>query len=916
MAYIVRSTTEVFDVAALTATPALPEHASGDLILCCVTQDGGTGTISTGSTGWSIIGTQAGSGGARQVWAWRVAASSSEPDPVFSSTLSEDWVINTIIIKDADTTTPIHANVRVDFNNPVNGVIAVPTTTYTNNNLLVFYSIGSDGAPLTLVNKSDATYVERQVGLGVTSEVTWRNAYTAAASPAFNVIQTVSTEGGNVWLIAINNATGGALAGECRESSQWIRTYGAANWGRNFSALSTLAATIGGLPTLATVPAVTTVSLPEIFGSGDSLTFTGAPASPSWMGAIDTLSSVVDLTGRNISIKFRSTTAMANDRLRANGFFFVIADTSGNYIVYQLIRQRPYYAANQTFVFVCTPNQGTIFASSGTLDLTQVNRFGYFVERQVGTTTTSNLTIKDLELHSRTTLTGGGTNKRAVVEDIANANQNGAISFGMLSFQGTGQLLRKQPIRLGNGTTPSNISFSGQSVELPLTSQLFTRSLVQNYVAGSNTAGIEIFASSACTIDLSSCVLVTPQINPFTIDASSSTSATYSFQGLTLSGYDVTWKTGIPVRGITFTRCRNIDLKNNTIENNVFTGTTDATGILIEAGSTLRNNSFIARQSSDYALEIASAGSFVFDGNTYSGYTNVINVTATTGTVNITLSVGDTVPTFTTAGATVNIIAPTVDITATISAGSRVQIYNVTTNTEIDNVVEPTSSYSYTVTTEATNGDTIRIRVTKLGLLPFEGQAIFSGTAGASFFVSQPTDTVYVANGVNGSTVTEFVEDFPNVQVDIDDPDGETSIVRLYAWYTFVLTSANGIRQWFGGILAEDQANYKVNSSILNLKLDNIRTTGVIFTGGLRLYRTDGAIPVVTSTTGGGSIVLYSDKVFIAETGTSGLTPSEAATLSKIDTLTEDVSGLRFTAKALEETRKAVPEVGLIPATI
>jgi hypothetical protein len=44
-----------------------------------------------------------------------------------------------------------------------------------------------------------------------------------------------------------------------------------------------------------------------------------------------------------------------------------------------------------------------------------------------------------------------------------------------------------------------------------------------------------------------------------------------------------------------------------------------------------------------------------------------------------------------------------------------------------------------------------------------------------------------------------------------------------------------------------------------------------------------------------------SAEVVIVETGTSGLTAGEAATLELLNDLTEDVGGIRFTAQALEE---------------
>lgn len=210
-----------------------------------------------------------------------------------------------------------------------------------------------------------------------------------------------------------------------------------------------------------------------------------------------------------------------------------------------------------------------------------------------------------------------------------------------------------------------------------------------------------------------------------------------------------------------------------------------------------------------------------------------------------------------------------------IVAGSRIRVYNVTTATEIVNEIVPGTSWTllYVEGDGFTSGDVLNIRLTQCdgatAHLGFQGTAI-AGATGWSLFASQTFDTVYATNAIDGTTVSEFVLDYPNVQVDIDDPDGESSITRLYAWFANELTTENGIRNLVGGLLAEDAANYKIITSALNLKLDNIATTGVQFIGDLRLYRDDGGAPVVSSTTGGGSITLYAGKVYTISGGGGG----------------------------------------------
>lgn len=209
-----------------------------------------------------------------------------------------------------------------------------------------------------------------------------------------------------------------------------------------------------------------------------------------------------------------------------------------------------------------------------------------------------------------------------------------------------------------------------------------------------------------------------------------------------------------------------------------------------------------------------------------------------------------------------------------ITAGSRLRVYNNTTATEVVNQIVAGTSYTATYIngTGYSTGNTLTITATwqsgTSAKLPFSTQVVV-GSTGWSALVNQQNDTVYNGIGVDGSTVTEFTPDYPNIQVDISDPNGQTSIDRLYSWFVSVTTSADGIRNWFNGIVAEDAANFRVVTSILNLKLDNLSATGVEFTGGQRLYRDDNASPLVASTTGGGSISLYAGKVYTSVVSTA-----------------------------------------------
>jgi hypothetical protein len=309
-----------------------------------------------------------------------------------------------------------------------------------------------------------------------------------------------------------------------------------------------------------------------------------------------------------------------------------------------------------------------------------------------------------------------------------------------------------------------------------------------------------------------------------------------------------------------------------------------------------RSGSLINAGAYNVVINATAASAFALAGNTLTIKASTFTGDMTTTGV-ITLANGATfVGTRTDANGT---IAPpkTVSITG-ITAGSRLQIYNVTTATEVVNAVVAGTSYSatYNEGTGYTAGNIVRVRLTytsgTTAKLPYSAQAVV-GASGWSVLAAQQNDTVYATLGIDGSTVTEFTPDYPNVQVDISDPDGSTRVDRLYAWFVHTQSSdADGIRLWFGGIVPEDAANFRIVTSILNLKIDNVSASGVTFTDGRRLYRDDDASPLVSSTTGGGSITFFAGKVYTVNIGGSALTPSESAKLMSLPSSTDTASAV------------------------
>ena len=276
-------------------------------------------------------------------------------------------------------------------------------------------------------------------------------------------------------------------------------------------------------------------------------------------------------------------------------------------------------------------------------------------------------------------------------------------------------------------------------------------------------------------------------------------------------------------------------------------------------------------------FDFQAAGTYEFGGSTLSGTIEFVNTSG--GAVIVNVPAG-TSYTNTGPNITVNVAVDKAEaLISGIVAGSRLQIYNVTTATEMVNAINATTSYTleYQTGTGYTAGDVVRVRLTYCnGLtakLPVEYTTI-ANAAGWSVLANQQDDDVYIANGIDGSTVTEYASDYINVQVDISDPDNQTTVQRGYAWYCDQITGDDGIRYFFGACQAEDAFNYLLNTDVADIKIKNTGTTGVTLTGGA-VRRKDGSSPIAP----GGSVYVYYGRAY-----------SDVVTVSGSNVITGDIA--------------------------
>jgi hypothetical protein len=198
--------------------------------------------------------------------------------------------------------------------------------------------------------------------------------------------------------------------------------------------------------------------------------------------------------------------------------------------------------------------------------------------------------------------------------------------------------------------------------------------------------------------------------------------------------------------------------------------------------------------------------------------------------------------------------------------GTRVYVINDTMGVEVDNsVVAGGNGYVFVADIPSATlaaGNLIMLFATYCSGLMAKRELFTSGlmmSVGLQLVDTQEDWQEYINMGIDGSTVTEFVADYPNIEVDINDSDNVTTKQRLIAWWIHNLTTADGIRFFFEGITVEDVSNYRINDAVTNIYLDNLNATPLKFTDEARLYKASGATVIAAASN---SIQLDSGKVY------------------------------------------------------
>lgn len=756
MAYILNSTDSSQLTANTSFTLAVGVHQAGDQLWSFAVQDVGSGTL-TPPAGWEAVGVQAAGGGVRSLWAWKNATSSSETC-TWSSTLSDEWSGSVVVVRDAQSA-PFGATPTsgIDFIRQDTTVSAVMLNsgvlTPAVDGCLLLYGYGLDVTRYGKIDLNDAIGVSKQNTATVSHVVGSRQQEAAATTSALGCRASQSSTG-QCWMIAIRNASGGALNPEIRSNVTQVRFYG--DFGAAHDATTTwqspsnFAATINGISCSTVINNVNGAYTEETWGQWTQL-YSLESTAGIWSGGTHTIAST-NMDGKLFAVSWARTHDQTSALQGVEGVLVGFSDGT-NWAVYQVVNAARKWSlgAAYTAFIACGAGNATPYASSGTLDWTAITRVGYFWHRQGSAGTSHGLYVKNAALIGNTAITGGGANRPATFVDYMAAMGSWG-SWKWAELQGSAQVLAKSSVQIGDGANSAYFDSSASSLEfppdwsatyVPNKWQMLWNIAAENFV----TLGIKLKATDTIKLAASVAAADPAHKQALTIDAATSTSASYDFGGQSFVGLNPTWLTGVACANATFSRCGEIagagaNFTNCTIK---ATASTDAALSITANSSTLDGVTIdVSGTSAAYHLELgASVTAITLTDVAFTGTptTDKVHVLATSGTVTITTSGTTTLVAgdVTSAGATVVISAPTLErglYFTGLVAGSKVKVFTTGTDTELFSTASSGTTETWD---DATAGSiTVDYVVMKAGYLPIRVTGVVCTGAVGTGVVTTP----------------------------------------------------------------------------------------------------------------------------------------------------------------------------------
>jgi hypothetical protein len=747
---------------------------SGDLLIALISID--TGTSAVTATGWTELFRTTST--SQLVCMYKIS-DGTEGDITFTYTL-ETAVGCLIYIKDVNTTNPFGATPTYNsVASATTAKITMQTITTTVNNSLVLYANGRSTVGIPSFLEGAVSTIFAGDGGAESLGIGWGFMPTAGTTPSNIVASALAAVAGVKAVIQICPPSGGAtiIPTYCAsDNSIYVDPINGTSTYNGNTALAATAdtgfsTTLNGLTAAdATVAAVTDVGINSFHSVGR---LTSISASKNLSGAELVLADAnrPNVTGRNILVHLGASTEGQLQRFSSvasgRGIWFGLrSGAAANWKIWQVYGVEN--GSKRHVPVIINESAGNTKSTNGTLDTTLAKSFGFWVSGSGVTTTIWD--FASLWVLDTCVVAGGNSTYPINIAGMVKSAADGKERKNVL-LQGANQALILSLIQIGNGgTNPVYLDFNGTAIEFP--KQYSASTAEASYNSVDNVCGLMYYAGASDTIKHRNSVLSSASRYKWGLHASSSTSATYDFSGLSVIGAGtITLAVAITITELTINNYSTADISNADLVNCTILNSPSANDNLVTNSSTsLTNCSFslygvasgnrwcsVASPSiftgcsftggGGHAIRITTAGTYSFVGNIFTGFgadgsngAAILNDSG--GLVTINISGGGSTPTYKNGASASTVINNALNLTLTgLQIGSDVVILTTGTETVLDTVEDIIgTTFMYTYETPSN----VDIRVYKSGYYPYSIVNYTLGNGDATLPITQSPDISYL----------------------------------------------------------------------------------------------------------------------------------------------------------------------------
>lgn len=688
-------------------------YAQNDLLFVFLVGDTGTPTVSVTSGGtWNQLFQKIDTASLTVLWKY---AAASEADVVMTASVNESYSGCLVAVRDVfqgytSGSPPVQSNASATGTK-----IALPTITTSAANSIVLAAISSSGASSISFVESALQDLVKVDGLAEGLAVGWFFKQAAGVTTAYNATSMASAAGSKC-VIEVRAPAGGAAVlpaypvsdasilltpspGIAFDGNTVIAATADTNFGTSIAGKTCNDATVSAAVTDIGIDSGAFMSMAGVTNAASATAISGAEAVMA--------AARYNVGDRNILTHFRHAAPSSNQRLSpvssGRGVWFGMrsgATAGTNWKVWQVHGADAPMPPGNTRPIIINPANTDTIATAGTLSSSDVRAYGFWVSG-LGTLT-NQAAFGPMWAMDTTVISGGVAAEPIDIPAIVQAAALNKVRYSS-QLQGANQMLCLQAIQFGDGgTNPIYLKVNGGAVEFP--SKKNTAKKLVNYNGTDDSVGWTFYPGAAETIDLEGTAFASASKFHWRIHASASASANYNFIGVVINGAgDVQLRAVTTFTGMTFSNCPTVYTNGATLTDDTFTNSRVFVSSPASAGL-ISSSTFSKTTGTAHAIEITgTAANFTLSGVTFTGYASsngstgneAIYVNIASGTVNITISGGNT-PSIRTAGATVNVISGATVTFTGLPVGTDVVILTAGTTTILQQVDQiPGTSYAW-----------------------------------------------------------------------------------------------------------------------------------------------------------------------------------------------------------------------------